>query len=55
VVNACFGAAGFGMCYLWCTWKLILKSGLLDKHLRVRESQDSKMSPAVESSVKKTR
>jgi alpha-1,3-glucosyltransferase len=54
VVNACFGAAGFGICYFWCTWKLILKSGLLDKHLRFRESQGSKMSQAVKGSVKKT-
>jgi alpha-1,3-glucosyltransferase len=29
VVNACAGAVGFGICYLWCTWKLIEESGLL--------------------------
>ncbi|EXJ74625.1 alpha-1,3-glucosyltransferase [Cladophialophora psammophila CBS 110553] len=31
VVNACIGAACFGVCYLWCFWKLILESGLLDR------------------------
>jgi alpha-1,3-glucosyltransferase len=30
VVNACFGAVGFGICYCWCTWKLITESGLMD-------------------------
>ena len=30
VVNACFGAAAFGICYLWCFWKLVSESGLLD-------------------------
>ena len=30
VVNACVGAVGFGICYLWCTWKLITESGLMD-------------------------
>lgn len=29
VVNACVGAFGFGVCYCWCTWKLIYESGLL--------------------------
>jgi hypothetical protein len=42
VVNACFEALEFGICYLWCMWKLVLKSGLLDVHLPFRESQDSK-------------
>lgn len=32
VVNSCFGALGFGICYLWCTWKLIVGSGLLDEY-----------------------
>jgi alpha-1,3-glucosyltransferase len=30
VVNVCLGAVAFGICYLWCTWKLVLGTGLLD-------------------------
>lgn len=29
VLNVLFGAAGFGLCYLWCTWRLIEKSGVM--------------------------
>ncbi|KAK0353901.1 Glucosyltransferase-like protein [Friedmanniomyces endolithicus] len=29
VANVCFGAAGFGLCYLWCLWRLVEESGLL--------------------------
>ena len=36
VLNVLVGAAGFGICYLWCTWQLILKSGILDEHFRFR-------------------
>ncbi|EXJ56400.1 alpha-1,3-glucosyltransferase [Cladophialophora yegresii CBS 114405] len=36
VVNACIGAACFGVCYLWCFWKLILESGLLDGYFEDR-------------------
>jgi alpha-1,3-glucosyltransferase len=40
VINACIGAGCFGICYLWCTWKLITESGLMDdyfQHQRLRE------------------
>ncbi|KAK4947868.1 Glucosyltransferase-like protein [Elasticomyces elasticus] len=30
VANACVGAVAFGICYLWCLWKLVSESGLLD-------------------------
>lgn len=30
VINCIIGAAGFGVCYLWCTWQLLSKSGVLD-------------------------
>ncbi|KAF1820869.1 glycosyltransferase family 57 protein [Dissoconium aciculare CBS 342.82] len=30
VANVCVGAAGFGLCYLWCLWNLISQSGALD-------------------------
>jgi alpha-1,3-glucosyltransferase len=28
VGNVLLGAAGFGICYLWCLWNLVLRSGL---------------------------
>ena len=34
VANVCIGAAGFGICYLWCLWRLIVESGL-SENLRV--------------------
>ena len=30
VANVCLGAAGFGLCYLWCLWKLVVESGILE-------------------------
>jgi alpha-1,3-glucosyltransferase len=30
VINAGVGAAGFGICYLWCLWNLTVESGALD-------------------------
>jgi alpha-1,3-glucosyltransferase len=30
VINAGIGAAGFGICYLWCLWSLAAESGLID-------------------------
>ncbi|USW47747.1 Putative glycosyl transferase, ALG6/ALG8 [Septoria linicola] len=29
VANVCLGAAGFGLCYLWCLWNLAVDSGML--------------------------
>lgn len=29
VINCVLGAAGFGICYLWCTWQLLHQSDLL--------------------------
>ena len=29
VANVCLGAAGFGLCYLWCLWRLVDQSGIL--------------------------
>lgn len=29
VGNVCLGAAGFGVCYLWCLWSLVVESGIL--------------------------
>lgn len=30
VANVCLGAAGFGLCYLWCLWQLAAQSGYLE-------------------------
>ncbi|TVY73542.1 putative dolichyl pyrophosphate Man9GlcNAc2 alpha-1,3-glucosyltransferase [Lachnellula suecica] len=30
VINVGVGTVGFGICYLWCLWNLVLGSGLLD-------------------------
>jgi len=46
VVNACFGAVGFGICYLWCTWKLVLESGLMDDYFSYRAEEDEKATSA---------
>ena len=40
VVNACIGALGFGICYLWCFWKLVSESGLLDQYLAPQGSEE---------------
>lgn len=29
VANVCLGAGAFGLCYLWCLWKLVAESGML--------------------------
>lgn len=34
VLNVCLGATAFGICYLWCTWKLVLGTGLLEEYFR---------------------
>ena len=52
VVNACLGAAGFGICYLWCTWKLVLESGILDDYFMFRKTTEDRM--GVQASGKKS-
>ena len=37
VLNVMIGAAGFGICYLWCTWQLLLRSGILQEWFEFRE------------------
>lgn len=36
VLNVLIGAAGFGICYLWCTWQLILRSDVLVDYFSFR-------------------
>ncbi len=33
VINVLIGAAGFSLCYLWCTWRLIDKSGVMQGYV----------------------
>ncbi|KAI9883712.1 MAG: hypothetical protein M1823_004516 [Watsoniomyces obsoletus] len=39
VLNAGVGAAGFGVCYLWCLYQALMKSGLMDSLNWQREPQ----------------
>ncbi|KAF7191266.1 putative dolichyl pyrophosphate Man9GlcNAc2 alpha-1,3-glucosyltransferase [Pseudocercospora fuligena] len=36
VANVALGCAGFGLCYLWCLWNLVVDSGLLGGRKQVR-------------------
>ena len=36
VINVLIGAAGFAICYLWSTWQLILRGGVLEDYFGVR-------------------
>ena len=49
VLNVVVGAAGFGICYLWCTWQLLLRSGILQDWFDFR----AEMSKAKESEKEK--
>lgn len=45
VLNVLIGAAGFGICYLWCTWQLISRSGVLEDWLGFRAHMQEKEKP----------
>ena len=51
VANSCVGAVCFGICYLWCTWKLISESGLMDEYFQYQE-QRRQGTPVVETPVR---
>ncbi|KIV77667.1 hypothetical protein PV11_09451 [Exophiala sideris] len=40
VANACVGAVAFGICYLWCLWKLVSESGLLDGYFEHEDTPE---------------
>jgi alpha-1,3-glucosyltransferase len=42
VINVVIGAAGFGICFLWCSRGLILRSGMMDDYFGVRRRLESK-------------
>lgn len=44
VVNVCIGAAGFGICYLWCLRRLVDGSGLLEDVGLRKRTVDTKKS-----------
>ena len=46
VLNCIVGAVGFGVCYLWCTWKLLMKSGLLNFRSAKRPSKGAQGRPS---------
>ena len=37
VLNCVIGACGFGICYLWCTWRLISNSGILESFPKLQK------------------
>lgn len=41
VINAGVGAAGFGICYMWCLWSLIIESDLLNFSKSERRKEKS--------------
>lgn len=43
VGNVCIGAAAFGLCYLWCLWRLIDSSGLLGMFASKGQDKAKKM------------
>jgi alpha-1,3-glucosyltransferase len=52
VANVFVGAAGFGVCYLWCTWQLILKTEILDEWFGFRAHMQEKTEKARENAEK---
>jgi len=38
VINVGIGAAGFGVCYLWCLWSLVVERGFEDKAVEKKKS-----------------
>ncbi|KAK4540048.1 hypothetical protein LTR36_009864 [Oleoguttula mirabilis] len=43
VANVCLGAGGFGVCYLWCLWRLVEESGVLsDLGITKKKRMDEK-------------
>ena len=42
VLNVIIGCAGFGICYLWSTWQLILRSGVMEEWFDFRAEMQEK-------------
>ena len=41
VLNVLIGAAGFFVCFVWCSWQLILRSGVMEDYFGVRLRLDA--------------
>ena len=54
VLNVLVGAAGFGICYLWCTWQLLLRSDILQEwfEFRIKMGKEEKKSKEKKSKEK---
>ena len=48
VLNVMVGASGFGICYLWCTWQLLLRSGVLQEWFEFRTKMGNEKRKEVE-------
>ena len=48
VLNVMVGVAGFGICYLWCTWQLLLRSGILQEWFEFRTKMGKEKEKGVE-------
>lgn len=58
VVNAAIGAAGFGLCYLWCLAQSLIKSGLMEFNIETKPAAPKNEPPArsgAKSPVRRTR
>ena len=42
VLNVLIGFAGFGVCFLWSSWQLILRTGMLEEYFDFRRRMDAK-------------
>ncbi|KAL8762293.1 MAG: hypothetical protein Q9184_001662 [Pyrenodesmia sp. 2 TL-2023] len=46
VLNVLIGFAGFGVCFVWCNWQLIFRSGMMEEHwsdrLKIEAAQQRK-------------
>lgn len=45
VLNVLIGAGGFGICYLWCTWQLLMRSGVLEEWFSFRAEMEKRLNP----------
>jgi alpha-1,3-glucosyltransferase len=52
VLNVLVGAAGFTICYIWCTWKLILQSGLLEGYFQFLEKKQQEQQSELKEQIK---
>ncbi|KAL8645509.1 MAG: hypothetical protein Q9210_006668 [Variospora velana] len=41
VLNVLIGFAGFGVCFIWCNWQLILRSGMMEDYFGDRQRMEA--------------